>query len=80
MAVFEHLDTAVALVDDLLVDAHRERRIRVAEEVHRSSGWQIDLGQDRGERAPQRVWVQRAIWRRQRAASNSFARYRAESL
>jgi hypothetical protein len=52
---------AVADVDDLLVDAHREGRLGVAEAVHRSAGWQVDLGQDQAKVRRSVCSVQRAI-------------------
>ena len=49
-------------VQDLLVDAHRQRRVRVAEQVHRPPRRHTDLGKDRGEGPPQRVRSHVADW------------------
>jgi hypothetical protein len=49
------LDGVAAHVEDLLVDAERELRVSVAEQVHRAARGDAALGEDRRERAPQRV-------------------------
>jgi hypothetical protein len=52
----EGLEAALPHVDDLLVDAHRQGWVGVADEIHRPPWRQVELREDRGERAPQRVW------------------------
>ena len=42
-------------VENLLVDAHRELRVRVAEQVHRAAWSDPNLREERGERAAQAV-------------------------
>ena len=49
--LFERLDALLSHVDDLLIDAHRERRVGVSEQVHRAPRRQVDLREDRGEGA-----------------------------
>jgi hypothetical protein len=51
----ERLDSGSAKVQDLLVDGYRQRRVSVAEQVHRASRRHVAFSEDRREGAPERV-------------------------
>jgi hypothetical protein len=72
--LLERLEAALPHVDDLLVDAHGQRRVGVADEIHRPPWRQVELGQDEANVRRSVCGVHRAISRWSRAASSSLAR------
>ena len=66
-----------AHVEHLLVDAQRERRVGVADQVHGAPRRHVADGEHRGERAPQRV--RRQVCDRRRAPPPRAARWPARA-